>query len=125
MPERQGPFQELAARLAALRLEQGQQERALEAEVARLQPNERLAAEARGRMDADRISREIANLEAIQAVRDLVRAQADATAVSDAARAEREQKLLDSTERLLWMTKLPVLAAFATLGATILVLIFR
>jgi hypothetical protein len=69
----------------------------------------RLAAQARAYMEADRIRRELATLDAIDSIRTLAEAAA-------AASAEREQRAEDREHRMLTMTNTLVKVTWALLG---------
>lgn len=88
------------------------EDRPLEAEIAKLSPNEQVVARAQIRLADESITREKATLEAIQEIVSGSKASAGAEAERTAASVNREQKMAETTDGLLTLIKWLVALAF-------------
>jgi hypothetical protein len=117
--DRPSNFDKLAAAIARLDKQQEDDERALAAERAGLTGPARLAAEARARVEADRIIRERSTLEAIYAIQRVAEATAAAAEVRETAAAKREERMAAMTSGLLTITRRLFVVAAITLTASV------
>ena len=113
MPELSPNLQRLAERIAALNMQEADEARAFEAEIAKLPEPERLAARARARGPDESIAREKATLEAIYAIQSVAESASAAAEARAAESAVREAGMIKMTATLLSLTKGLLAAAVA------------
>lgn len=117
------PFSKLAAAIASNYRHLRDQDRALEAERAKLTPNERLLAERRDRIEDEDRTRNRATLEAIDAIRTVALAATEAAESRAVEAAAQEARIVALTSKLLTLTKWLVALAAVTLAAAVVTLV--
>lgn len=117
------PFYKLAVALANNFRHLRDQERALEAERAKLTPDERLLAERRDRIEEEDRARNRATLEAIDAIQTVALAATEAAESRAVEAAAQEARIVGMTDTLLTLTKWLVALAALTLAAAAITLV--
>ena len=117
------PLSKLAAALARNYRHLHDQDRALEAERAKLTPNERLLAERRDRIEEEDRARNRATLEAIDAIQTVALAATEAAESRAVEAAAQEARIVGMTDTLLTLTKWLVALAALTLAAAAVTLV--